>query len=368
MILPNKKIKIALIGYRLSRGGAEKVMAVLSQFFEKQGIETHNIIVLDEVSYSYSGRLVNLGKMKNASNGLFNKWNRLVFLKKYLDENEFDFIIDFRFRIKPIQELLIAKWLYKTKTIFTVHSFLIDHYMPNWSFLTRFMYGDCFKIVSIADKSKALIENKHHLKNVARIYNPIDIDDIAVESKELNELPYDYIIGVGQMETNIKQFDKLIEAYSESVLPANRIHLVLLGDGEQKSMLKNLAKERKIEDKVHFLGYQNNPFKYLKKAQFFVLSSLNEGLPNVILESLACEIPVVAFDCSSGPSEMIQHRENGLLVANQNVEKLSEAMNLFVEDENLYRYCKKNALQSVQSFSVSAIGKQWLDVMKISLD
>jgi len=63
MILPNKKIKIALIGYRLSHGGAEKVMAVLSQFFEKQGIETHNIIVLDEVSYSYSGRLVNLGKM-----------------------------------------------------------------------------------------------------------------------------------------------------------------------------------------------------------------------------------------------------------------------------------------------------------------
>ncbi|TRX00954.1 glycosyltransferase [Flavobacterium gawalongense] len=368
MILPNKKIKIALVGYRLSRGGAEKVMAVLSQFFEKQGVEVHNIIVLDEVSYSYSGKLVNLGKMKNASNGLFNKWNRFVFLKKYLDENEFDFIIDFRFRIKPIQEVLIAKWLYKTKTIFTVHSFLIDHYMPNWSFLTRFIYGNCYKLVSITDESKALIENKHHLKNVVRIYNPIDIDEIAVKGKALNELQYDYIIGVGQMETNIKQFDKLIEAYSESVLPANNIHLVLLGDGERKRILQNVVKERKIEDKVHFLGYQNNPFKYLKKARFFVLSSLNEGLPNVILESLACETPVVAFDCSSGPSEMIQHKENGLLVANQNIEKLSEAMNLFVEDENLYRYCKQNALQSVQSFSVSAIGKQWLDVMKISLD
>nr|WP_314896476.1 glycosyltransferase [uncultured Flavobacterium sp.] len=368
MILPNKKIKIALVGYRLSRGGAEKVMAVLSQFFEKQGVEVHNIIVLDEVSYSYSGKLVNLGKMKNASNGLFNKWNRFVFLKKYLDENEFDFIIDFRFRIKSIQEVLIAKWLYKTKTIFTVHSYLIHHYMPNWSFLTRFMYSDCYKMVSVTNESKELIESKHHLKNVVRIYNPIDIDEIVVKSKALNELQYDYIIGVGQMETNIKQFDKLIEAYSESVLPKNNIHLVLLGDGERKRILQNVVKERKIEDKVHFLGYQNNPFKYLKKARFFVLSSLNEGLPNVILESLACETPVVAFDCSSGPSEMIQHKENGLLVANQNIEKLSEAMNLFVEDENLYRYCKQNALQSVQSFSVSAIGKQWLDLMKISLD
>lgn len=367
MILPNKKIKIALIGYRLSHGGAEKVMALLSQFFEKKGIEIHNIIVLDEVSYSYSGKLVNLGKMKNGTNGLFNKWNRLVFLKKYLDENNFDFIIDFRFRIKPIQELIIAKWLYKTKSIFMVHSYLIDHYMPNWSFLTRFMYGDCYKLVSITNESKTLIERKHHLKNVVRIYNPIDINAIAEKSKELNELPYDYIIGVGQMETNIKQFDKLIEAYSKSILPKSNIHLVLLGEGERKMTLQKFAKEKKIEDKVHFLGYKNNPFKYLKKAKFFVLSSLNEGLPNVILESLACGTPVVAFDCLSGPSEMIQHKENGLLVENQNIEKLTEAMNLFVEDENLYRYCKQNAPQSVQSFSVLAIGQQWLNLMKISL-
>lgn len=367
MILPNKKIKIALIGYRLSRGGAERVMAVLSHFFEKQGIEIHNIIVIDEVSYSYSGKLVNLGKMKNGSNGFFNKWSRFVFLKKYLDENNFDFVIDFRFRIKPIQELVISKWLYKTKTIFTVHSYLIDHYMPNWTFLTRLMYGDCYKMVSITDESKTLIEKKHRLKNLIRIYNPIDIDSVIEKSNELNDLPYDYIIGVGQMETNIKQFDKLIDSYAESILPKSNIHLVLLGDGERKLMLQKLAKDKNVDDKVHFLGYQRNPFKYLKNAKFFVLSSLNEGLPNVILESLACETPVVAFDCLSGPNEMIQHRENGLLVENQNIKKLTEAMNLFVEDGNLYRYCKQNALQSVQSFSIITIGKQWLDLMKISL-
>jgi len=154
MIIPNKKIKIALIGYRLGIGGGEKVMANLSVFFEKQGIEVHNIIVLDVVDYTFSGKLVNLGTLKNKRNGVFNKLQRFLFLKKYLDENNFDFIIDFRFRNKPIQELLIAKWLYKSKTIFTVHSFLINHYMPNWSFLTRFMYQDCYKMVTITDKSK----------------------------------------------------------------------------------------------------------------------------------------------------------------------------------------------------------------------
>jgi glycosyltransferase involved in cell wall biosynthesis len=367
MSLPNKNIKIALIGYRLGHGGAEKVMAILSQFFVKQGIEIHNIIVLDEVSYSYSGKLINLGKMKNTSNGLLNKWRRLVFLKKHLEKSNFDFVLDFRFRIKPIQELIIAKWIYKSKSIFMVHSYLIDHYMPNWSFITRLMYGDCYKVVSITNESKELIERKHQLKNVVRIYNPIDIDDIVAKANEVNELPYDYIIGVGQMETNIKQFDKLIEAYSNSILPQVNIHLVLLGKGDRIVKLQKLANEKNIEDKVHFLGYQDNPFKFLSKARYFVLSSLNEGLPNVILESLACETPVIAFNCRSGPSEMIQDKENGLLVENQNIEKLTEAMNLFVEDESLYRYCKENAFESVQSFSVENIGIQWLDLMKISL-
>jgi N-acetylgalactosamine-N,N'-diacetylbacillosaminyl-diphospho-undecaprenol 4-alpha-N-acetylgalactosaminyltransferase len=217
-------------------------------------------------------------------------------------------------------------------------------------------------MVTITDKSKELIEFKHHLKNVQTIYNPINIEEIQSKYNETIDLNFEFIIGIGQMETNIKQFDKLIEAYSNSILPNQNIHLVLLGDGERISILKALTKQKNIEDKVHFLGYQNNPYKYLRNAKFFVLSSQNEGLPNVILEALACETPVVSFDCLSGPSEMISNEQNGLLVENQNVEKLTEALNLFVEDEKLYTICKQNALQSVSRFSIENIGKQWLDL------
>lgn len=366
MKISNKRYKIALIGYRLSKGGGERVMARLSFFFEKHNIDVHNIIVIDEVSYPFSGQLINLGKLKNKSNDPFNKLKRLRFLKNYLTENNFDFIIDFRFRMKPIQELLIAKWLYKTKTIFTVHSYLIDNYMPNWAFLTRFMYGNAFKMVSITNKSKELIESKHHLKNVETIYNPIDFAEIQSKSNQKMDLNFDYIIGVGQMETNIKQFDKLIESYSNSILPAKNINLLILGEGKLMNQLIKLALDKGISDKVHFLGFQENPYAYLKNAQFFVLSSLNEGLPNVILEALACQTPVVAFDCLSGPSEMIIDKNNGLLVENQNVLKLTEAMNLFVDDEKLYRFCKENAFQSIQHFSIETIGNQWLDLMQIN--
>jgi glycosyltransferase involved in cell wall biosynthesis len=366
--MPRKKIKIALVGYRLGKGGAEKALANLSIFFDSKGLEVHNVIVLDDVSYPYAGKLLNLGKLKNNSNDFFNKIKRFVFFKKYLDENEFDFILDFRPRTKTIQEFFIAKWLYKTNVIFSVRSYLLDYYIPNWVSLARFMYGNCYSIVSVTNCAKDLIESKYNFKNVITINNPVDFKDIESKYNDAINLKFEFVIGIGQMETPIKQFDKLIEAYSNSILPKRNIHLVLLGDGVKKSSLFDLVKQKNLEDNIHFLGYQNNPFKYLKKSKFLVLSSLNEGMPNVILESLACETPVVSFDCLSGPSEIIIDKKNGILVENQNVPKLIEAMNLFIEDEVLYDYCKKNTLKSIQHFSLDSIGKQWLDLMKIKTD
>ena len=363
----NKKYKIALVGYRLGIGGAEKVMANLSVFFDKKGIEVHNIIILDVVSYLYAGKLLNLGKLKSGSNSVFNKFNRLQVLRNYLKENQFDYIIDFRFRNKPLQEYIIAKWIYNAPTIFSVRSYLIDHYMSNWTWLTQKTYGNCYKIVSVSKKTQELIETKHQLKNVTTIYNPLLVESILELSKEEINFDYQYIMGIGQMETNIKQFDKLITAYANSVLPQKGIHLVIVGDGVGKITLQQQINNLNLTEKVHFVGYQKNPFKYLKRAKFFVLSSKNEGMPNVILESLACGTPVLAFDCLSGPSEMIIDKENGLLVENQNVTKLTEAMNLFEENEGLYNYCKENSFSSIALFSVENIGKQWLNLMNINV-
>lgn len=365
MIKQNYKYKIALIGYRLSGGGSDKVMATLSIFFEKYEIKVHNIIVLDEVSYPYSGKIVNLGLLKNERNGLINKYKRLITLRSYLRENDFDFIIDFRFRTKIIQELILARFIYNTKTIFTVHSFLIDHYMPNNSWLTRLMYNNCYANVAIVEQMKELIVSKHNLKNVVTIANPINLEEVNDKCNEEIEINFDYIIAVGQYENAIKQFDKLILSYANSILPQREIHLVILGNGDAET-LKKAAIDGKVENFVHLLGYQNNPFKYLKKAQFLVLSSKNEGFANVLVEALACETPVVAFDCLCGPSTIIIDKVNGILVENQNLNKLTEAINLMVLDEKLYRYCKQNTLESIKPFLLDKIGKQWLDLLNIS--
>ncbi len=359
------KKKIALVGYRLNKGGAERVMAILSVFFESQGIEVHNIIIIDDIAYPYSGAVENLGKLKNKTNGVFNKIKRLIALRKYLNKHDFDFIIDFRFRIKPIQELLVARFVYNARTIFTVHSAKLNSYMPDQSFLTRMMYANSFKVVSITKDMQKMIEEKHGLKNVMTIYNPINIQEVKEKATEEISLDFDYIIGVGQYDTNVKQFDKLIHAYSKSILPNKNIALVILGDGAKKEALINIARQNGVANLVHLLGFKNNPYKYIKRAKFFVLSSSHEGMPMVILESLACKTPVVSFNCKTGPSEIIIDRENGLLVEDQNMDSLTSFMNLFIQDNKLYKRCKSQALSSVERFSLEGIGEQWLKLMDL---
>lgn len=361
----NKK-KIALVGYRLNRGGAERVGAILSIFFDKQGLDVHNIIVIDDIGYPYAGRIENLGKLKNKTNGPLNKIKRLIALRTYLKQHDFEYIIDLRFRIKPIQEFLISRFIYNTKTIFTVHSSKLNSYMPNQTFLTKMIYGNCFKMVSITKEMQRMIEQKHGLKNVTTIYNPINIEEITQRADEPISLDFEFIIGVGQYDTNVKQFDKLIYAYSQSILPKKNIHLVILGEGSLKQRLIEIAKENGVENKLHLLGYKRNPYKYIKQSKFYVMTSAHEGMPMVLLESLVCGTPIVSFNCKTGPSEIIEDKKNGLLVENQNIDKLINNMNLFIDDTELYEYCKSNALQSAEKYSVEEIGKQWLELMEIN--
>lgn len=355
--------KIALVGYRLNKGGAEKVMATLSNFFYNRGLDVHLIIVLDDIKYHYSGTVVNLGKLKSKRNSIFNKAKRFWYLKKYLKQQMFDFIIDFRFRVKPIQELLIAKWLYNTKTIYTVHSSKLDAYLPSFTPLTKLIYGNSYKVISITNTMQNLIEKKHSLNNVQTIYNPINIERIKKYANKKPTLDFKYIIGVGEYYTNIKQFDILIKTYAESILIKKEIHLVILGTGKNKEYLLSIAKEYNIEQFVHLLGFKSNPYKYMKHAKFLVMSSLYEGFGMVIIEALASGTPVISFNCPTGPKEIITHKENGLLVEDQNTSKLKDSMNLFIENEELYKYCKNQALSSVDRFSIERIGKQWLALM-----
>jgi N-acetylgalactosamine-N,N'-diacetylbacillosaminyl-diphospho-undecaprenol 4-alpha-N-acetylgalactosaminyltransferase len=366
--MTQKKIyKICLISEQLATGGAERCAALLSQFFERKNINVHHVVVLDKIEYEFAGELLNLGIHKSTSNSIFNKLKRFWILRGYLKKHSFDYIIDFRVKNKQFQELIITKLIFNSPYVMTIHSYMTELYFPKWQFLARKIYAEAYGIVTVSEKIKERVAKELRYEKLKLIYNPISIEEIQNRSKEKNNLDFDYVLGVGRMDDNIKQFDKLITAYSKSVLPNHKIKLVLLGDGPFRKKLEEHVKILALEDHVRFIGWNENPFPYMKNAKLTVLSSKNEGFANVLLESLACQTPVVSFDCLSGPSEVITNRHNGLLVDNQNVEKLTQAMNLMIEDKELYQFCKQNALDSVLRFSLENIGEQWLKYLKIDV-
>jgi N-acetylgalactosamine-N,N'-diacetylbacillosaminyl-diphospho-undecaprenol 4-alpha-N-acetylgalactosaminyltransferase len=365
--MQDKKYKIALVGYRLSGGGLEKVMSSLSIYFDIKNIEVHVILLEDFITYSYGGKLVNIGTMHFSNTKFFAKWKSLIYLKKYISENDFDQIIDFRYRLKPLKELIYSFFVFNSKTIYTIHSSKLATYLPNNIFVTKLITRKK-TLVCVSNEIKELIKQKHNL-STKTIYNPIDLSHISKKAIENNAFDFEYIIAIGKYDAkNVKQFDKLIASYSKSILPKNKIKLILLGVGENNSELKMIANQLKVEEEIIFLDFDENPYKYLTNAKFLVLCSKYEGFPMSIIEALACNTPVISFNCVSGPKEIIIDRENGLLVENQNFEKLTLALNEFISDQKLYNYCKKNSLESVSKFSIEKIGQEWLDLMKIDIN
>lgn len=362
-----KEYKICLISEQLASGGAERCAALLSQFFESKNIKVHHIIVIDKVEYEFSGELLNLGRLKSQKNGVLNKLKRFLVFREYLTSNNFDFIIDFRVKNNQFQEFITTKLAYKAPYIMTVHSYMTELYFPKWQLLAQHIYRDAYGIVVVSKKIKEKIDRELGYKNTNAIYNPISIEKIQSRANEPLKLDFDYILAVGRMSDNVKQFDKLIAAFAKSKLPETNIKLVLLGEGEIRIQLMQQVKELNLADEVVFLGWQENPFRYMKNAKFTVLSSRNEGFGNVLIESLACQTPAVAFDCLSGPSEIIKHKYNGLLVEDQDFDKLTEAMNTMIEDTAFYQFCKQNAFETVLQFSLENIGKQWLEYLKIDV-
>ena len=112
------------------------------------------------------------------------------------------------------------------------------------------------------------------------------------------------------------------------------------------------------------MGFKINPYIYIKSSEFLVLSSKIEGFPMVILESLALGTPVVSFNCKSGPSEIIEHNENGLLVKDQDFNDLTKSINKMYSDKKLYENCKKNSKSSIHKYSNYEVFKKWMGLIE----
>jgi glycosyltransferase involved in cell wall biosynthesis len=196
----------------------------------------------------------------------------------------------------------------------------------------RFLYPWADGIVAVSDgvAKDLACTAALPLGSIETIYNPVINAQMLAKAQEPVEHPWfesaeiPVILGVGKLEQQ-KDFPNLIRAFAKvrQVKPAR---LVILGWGPDRAELEALVQTMELQDDVDLPGYVQNPYAYMARSAVFVLSSAWEGLPTVLIEAMALDIPVVSTDCESGPSEILAEGKYGYLTPVGDSDALAEAI------------------------------------------
>ncbi len=337
-----KEKKILLFIHNLNGGGAEKVFSYIANdlydagydmslvLVQKKGVFLNNLNPgMHVVDLKARGTFLSTLKLLSHTRSLKKDYERVIILSTLVSAN----IVNVWTRLllgnritslireanNPITEAKIASWHHKI--IYTIG---------------RVFYKYSNLLIGVSDGVTLDSERYYHLKadRSTTIYNPAfpdeyrrlaEIDSIAEKLDHNHQI----IMAMGRVVPQ-KGFDTLLHAYAEvsSELPDTR--LIILGKRDYvpdfTKMLDQLVEKLGLMQKVMFLGFKENPFPYMKRANLFVLSSRYEGMPSSLIQAISLGTPVVSTDCPSGPYEILSGGKYGALVPVEDTRALAQAM------------------------------------------
>ncbi len=385
--ISNKKTKVLFVIPSLSWGGAERALSILLEYLNRNKIQPFCIFNDSRRAYKIPDDVkvycLDLPGTDSLLKKIIYSIKRIIKIKKIIRIEKPDVVFSFLNTVNLMvifTRLSLKGFKNKIKLIVSEHTTpsveLKGKLYRTKKFLIKNLYRKADKIIAVSEgvKKDLVVNFKLPEEKIEVIYNPLDIERIKELSKEEliehhwfnDNVPI--IINVGSLNKPKAQ-EYLLKAF-KLVREKIDCRLVILGEGEKENELKQLSIDLGISNDVAFLGFQNNPFRFIGRSSVFVLSSIWEGFPSVLVEAMACGVPVISTRCQSGPEEIITDSVNGLLVPVKDGEKLAEAIFKVITNPDLSasmasvakatvsRYDVKNVIINYERLLISTVEKK----------
>lgn len=311
---------IAIFVPSLRGGGAERVMLTLANAFAERGHKVDLVLAKAEGPYlpevAERVRVIDLG----APRVLRALWP----LYRYLRSAKPDSMLS---ALNYANVIAIIAWkLARVPTYLAVSERSSLAIQPErligkiTRYLMRSLYPKADKVICV---SKGIEGDMQRLIGVSSnktvtIYNPVDVDAIQEKMNAPLDHPWfnakaaPVVLAAGRL-TEAKDYPTLLKAFAQ-LRKGRDVRLVILGQGEEETKLRTLAKDLGIARDVDFAGFHGNPFAWMARCDLFVISSAWEGFPNVLVQAMACGTPIVSTNCRTGPDEILENGKWGRLV------------------------------------------------------
>ena len=210
-----------------------------------------------------------------------------------------------------------------------------------WDLLRDFAYQYVDRITVNSTGAGAILGKRFSSTEITITPNPIP----SVHKGPVLELPGPVILFVGRLHPQ-KGVDYLLQAFS--AINAPQWHLLIVGDGDQRTDLESMSKKLGIQAQTTFSGTVQDPTPYYRSAEIFALPSRHEGTPNALLEAMCYGLPVVISDSSSGPLDLVRENGAGIVTASGDVDGLAKALQLLINDRELRERLGKKGSNSME--------------------
>lgn len=393
--------KIAFFTNSLARGGAERVLSRIIPRL-KENYEIYLILVDgSKIEYECPVETINIGRTEKKNRVLYLldqisvKWE----LEKIVNKYNIECVISFL----SIPNLINVMSKIECKKIISIRG-AIDKELKNGLsgkikyYMCKSKFRNADMIICASNKMRQEMAENWHIDagKMVTIENPYDITEINLladgemeEKEKAFYATHQVVVGVGRIVKE-KGYLYLLDSFAHLLVYHKTAGLVIVGDGGERQKIEDKIKQLQIEKNVLLCGMKKNPYPYIKNARIFVLSSISEGFPNVLVEAMCCGIPVVACDCNYGPREIlddigqnlskmavdVEMVKYGILVPdftdrnNIDIEKkkevLADTINLLLENDELRQKYAQKAVERAEFYTIERCIKKYNEVIGLS--